>query len=142
MAYFAQVKNGVVQQVIVVPDDIEALGEARASEWIARTLGLDGTWVQTSYTGSQRARYAGIGDEWHGELDAFVSPKPEEFVSWALDPVTKRYRAPVDPPEGKRVSADVEWSERDLAWVDVVVPGATQEPEPPKDDVITTGGTR
>jgi hypothetical protein len=53
MAHFAKIDNGIVGQVIVVNN--ETLGdlefpesEAVGQEFIA-SLGLDGTWKQTSY---------------------------------------------------------------------------------------------
>ena len=69
MAHFAQVSNGVVQQVIVVSND-DAPDEATGQQFIA-SLGLAGDWIQTSYNGNpiegqDRGKYAGIGDIWNG----------------------------------------------------------------------------
>jgi len=80
MAHFAQVDNGIVQRVIVVSNDdapdpfpeSEALGQA----FIA-SLGLGGEWVQTSYHGTFRGCYAGIGYTYDPELDEFIPPEPE-----------------------------------------------------------------
>jgi hypothetical protein len=80
MAHFAQVSNGIVQQVIVVgngvcgePDvqypDTEPIGQ----QFIA-SLGLSGTWLQTSYNGNFRGQYAGIGYTYDSELDQFKPP--------------------------------------------------------------------
>jgi hypothetical protein len=78
MAHFAKVENGFVTQVIVVNN--ETLGdlefpnsEAVGQEFIA-SLGLDGTWKQTSYNGNFRGKYAGAGDQYDEELDEFVAP--------------------------------------------------------------------
>jgi hypothetical protein len=78
MAHFAQVSNGVVQQVIVVSND-DAPDEATGQQFIA-SLGLAGDWIQTSYNGNpiegqDRGKYAGIGDVWDGSQ--FVSPVSE-----------------------------------------------------------------
>lgn len=75
MAHFAQIKNGIVQQVIVVSND-DAPTEAAGQAFIA-SIGLDGEWVQTSYNnnpieGQDRGKYAGIGDTWDGTT--FSSP--------------------------------------------------------------------
>jgi len=83
MAHFAQVDNGIVTQVIVVSNDdapdpypaSEALGQA----FIA-SLGLGGEWVQTSYHGTFRGCYAGIGYTYDPELDEFIPPEPEPEV--------------------------------------------------------------
>ena len=69
MAHFAQIKNGIVTQVIVVSND-DAPTEAAGKAFIA-SIGLDGEWVQTSYNnnpveGASRGKYAGIGDTWNG----------------------------------------------------------------------------
>lgn len=71
MAHFAKVENGIVTSVIVVSN--ETLGDLEfpdsepvGQEFIA-SLGLEGTWKQTSYSGSFRNKYAGIGDKWTGQ---------------------------------------------------------------------------
>ncbi len=74
-AHAAKIENGVVTSVIVIPfmDDDDAKVTA-----YCRSIGLDGTWVDTSYTGSRRGKYAGIGDTWDGEN--FVSPVVAEVT--------------------------------------------------------------
>lgn len=70
-AHAAKIENGVVTQVIVIPfmDDDDAKVTAYCN-----SIGLEGVWVDTSYTGSRRGKYAGIGDRYDAELDEFVSP--------------------------------------------------------------------
>jgi hypothetical protein len=83
MAHFAQIQDGIVTQVIVVSNDdapdpfpeSEALGQA----FIA-SLGLGGEWVQTSYHGTFRGCYAGIGYTYDPDLDEFIPPEPEPEV--------------------------------------------------------------
>jgi hypothetical protein len=80
MAHFARIDNGIVTQVIVVsnenaPDPYpqsEPLGQA----FIA-SLGLHGEWRQTSYHGTFRGYYAGIGFYYDEALDAFIPPELE-----------------------------------------------------------------
>jgi hypothetical protein len=83
MAHFARIENGIVGQVIVVNN--ETLGdlefpesEAVGQEFIA-SLGLAGTWKQTSYNANFRAKYAGSGDTYDSELDEFVAPPVPEI---------------------------------------------------------------
>lgn len=77
MAHFAKInEDGIVQQVIVVrnEDILDADGnesEAVGQAFIA-SIGLDGTWVQTSYNGSFRGRYAGVGMKYDSSLDLFT----------------------------------------------------------------------
>ena len=78
MAHFAKVENEKVIQVIVVNNetlsDLEfPASEAVGQEFIA-SLGLDGTWKQTSYNGNFRAKYAGAGDTYDADQDKFISP--------------------------------------------------------------------
>lgn len=82
MAHFAKVKNNIVSEVIVVSNadcgglefpDSEPVGQA----FIA-SLGLEGEWLQTSYSGSFRGRYAGIGFLYDEVSDTFVAPEVPE----------------------------------------------------------------
>ena len=72
-AHAARIENGVVTQVIVIPfqDDDDAKVTA-----FCNSIGLTGTWIDTSYTGSRRGKYAGIGDSWDGV--EFASPAVAE----------------------------------------------------------------
>jgi hypothetical protein len=82
MAHFAKIENKIVTQVIVINNEVldnlpfpdsEPVGQ----EFIA-SLGLDGTWKQTSYNGNFRGVFAGIGYTWTGQnFKAPEFPKPE-----------------------------------------------------------------
>ncbi len=66
MAHFANLdKNNMVQQVIVVANEDCGGGEFPESEPIGQafiaSLGIAGTWLQTSYHANFRNLYAGIG---------------------------------------------------------------------------------
>jgi hypothetical protein len=84
MAHFALVENNIVRQVIVVSnDDIDNLefpeSEPLGQAYIA-SLGLTGTWLQTSYSASFRNMYAGencLFDANIGDYGAFVIPPVE-----------------------------------------------------------------
>jgi hypothetical protein len=70
--------EGIVREVIVIPymDD----DDAKITEY-CNSIGLAGTWIDTSYLGARRGKYAGIGDRYDAELDEFVSPiLEEEFI--------------------------------------------------------------
>ena len=72
-AHAAKIENGIVTQVIVIPRQ-----EGDADELVTaycNSIGLPGTWIDTSYTGSRRGKYAGIGDRYDRELDVFVAPE-------------------------------------------------------------------
>lgn len=115
MAHFAQIVNGVVQQIIVISNDdapdpypeSEALGQA----FIA-SLGLPGEWRQTSYHGTFRANYAGIGYVYDAQADVFYAPQP--FPSWTLD-ADWQWQAPVPYPTDGNTYV---WDEDTLTWVE------------------------
>jgi hypothetical protein len=82
MAYFAEVNNNIVLQVIVIAsNDVDNLpfpeSEPIGQAFIA-SLGIAGEWLQTSYNGNFRGTYAGIGytfDASLGEYGEFVAPE-------------------------------------------------------------------
>jgi hypothetical protein len=77
MAHFAKIENGTVTNVVVIDDQHEGYGEQYLND-----LGLDGTWIQTSYNANIRKKFAGIGDEYLEEYDAFRSPEPENAIEF------------------------------------------------------------
>ena len=67
---------------------------------------------RTSYNGSIRKNYAGIGYTYDTGRDAFIAPQP--YPSWTLDEATCRWQAPVPiPSEGGPWT----WDEETLSWV-------------------------
>ena len=82
MAHFALVDDtNTVREVIVIGNDDCSGGEFPESEPIGQafiaSIGLTGTWLQTSYHANFRSKYAGIGDLYDAEADEFVSPTDE-----------------------------------------------------------------
>lgn len=68
MAYFAEISEfNKVTRVLSVPDEQEHRGQ----EFLADDLNLGGTWIQTSYNGNIRGKYAGIGDIYDPVDDVF-----------------------------------------------------------------------
>lgn len=72
MAHFAKIIDRKVVEVIVIGND-DAPTETAGQEFIA-SIGLDGEWLQTSYSASFRGAFAGIGYTYNAELDEFVEP--------------------------------------------------------------------
>ena len=64
-------EDGIVQQVIVIPFCNDNDAEVTA---YCNGIGLPGKWLDTSYMGSRRGKYAGVGDRYDAEKDEFVSP--------------------------------------------------------------------
>jgi hypothetical protein len=78
MAHFARVENGIVREVIVVNNEVLLDENGVEQESIGVQFCQDtfnGTWVQTSYNGNFRGKYAGFGDTWDGTN--FISPSAE-----------------------------------------------------------------
>lgn len=81
MAHFAKIEDSIVTQVVVVDNEHETDGEAYLN-----SLGLDGTWVQTSYNGNFRSKFAGIGDTYDEANDVFVGPVVEIIEVIPVEP--------------------------------------------------------
>ena len=118
MAHFAQLDNdNKVTQVIVVAneelllDGIES--EVKGILFCKSLFGEDTKWVQTSYNGTIRKNYAGIGYTYDADKDAFIAPQP--YPSWILNTNTCKWEAPVPyPTDGKLYF----WDEELSNWVD------------------------
>ena len=74
MAHAARIENGIVREVIVVPNDLGGDENDAAITAYINGIGLPGTWIRTSYNGNIRGRYAGIGFTYDEESDEFVAP--------------------------------------------------------------------
>lgn len=79
MAHFAEIdSNNTVNRVIVIANEDCGGGEFPESEPIGQafiaSIGLTGTWLQTSYHANFRGMYAGIGMIYDADLDQFVEP--------------------------------------------------------------------
>ena len=104
MAHYAKVNNGVVEQVIV----------AEAEFFDTFKDSSPGKWVQTSYTGSIRKNYAGVGYTYDEVRDAFIKPQP--FASWTLVEDTCQWEPPVaEPDDGK----EYHWDEDTTNWKEI-----------------------
>ena len=108
MAHFAEVKNGIVTQIIVAEQDF------------IDTLENPTEWVQTSYNtyGGKhpenrplRKNYAGIGFKYDKELDAFIPPQP--YPSWKLNTDTCLWESPIPRPQDNK---EYIWNEQELEW--------------------------
>lgn len=78
MAHFACINDdNIVQQVIVIANEDCGGGHFPESEPIGQafiaSLGIEGRWLQTSFSGSFRHQYAGIGCYYNALSDAFTT---------------------------------------------------------------------
>ena len=112
MAHFAEInESNVVLRVLVVPDDQQHRGQ----EYMADDLGLGGTWLQTSYNGKIRNRFAGVDYNYDPDDDVFYRPSP--YPSWVLDE-NFDWQSPVaHPGDGgiyDRDEATTSWTEAEI----------------------------
>jgi len=119
MAHFAKLdSNNIVTDVIVISNDdlLDENGVEQESLGIKVCRNIFGSrtkWVQTSYTGSFRKQYAGVGAKYDKDNDVFIAPKP--FESWILDE-NFDWQAPIEyPNDGKNYY----WNEDNNSWVEI-----------------------
>jgi len=86
MAHFAKIENNIVTQVIVINNEVITNNKGKEVEQLGidfckSLYGADTQWVQTSYNGTFRGKYAGSGDIYDSELNIFKSPTIEENIT-------------------------------------------------------------
>lgn len=87
MAHVAELNDSnEVLRVIVVHNDYEPEVEAWATKWAG-----GGVWKQTSYNGTIRKNFAGIGFTYDEVRDAFIPPKANCHAEETLNEDTCRW---------------------------------------------------
>lgn len=116
MAHFARIENNIVQQVIVVANEDCGGGDYPASEPIGQafiaSIGLEGTWLQTSFNNNFRNQHAGWLYMYLHEQDIFVQPQP--YPSWTLD-ANYNWQPPISYPT--EIDGMYIWNEASVSWV-------------------------
>lgn len=102
MSHFAEIRDGIVQRVIVAEQDFINSG----------AVGDSFLWVQTSYNNNFRKQYAGIGYRYDKAADVFVAPQP--YPSWTLDDNHDWVPPTAMPSDGKEYT----WDEANTKWVE------------------------
>ena len=118
MAHFAKLdENNNVLAIHVVNNEVIIVDGAESEQaGIDFLTSLHGhsLWKQTSYSGSFRKNYCGIGFVYDSERDAFIAPKP--FASWVLNETTCQWESPTPmPTDGKIYS----WNEENQEWTEI-----------------------
>jgi hypothetical protein len=118
MAHFAKLdeNNNVIAVHVVNNDVITIDGSESEQAGIDFLTDLHGhsNWKQTSYSGSIRKNYAGIGYIYDASRDAFMSKQPHE--SWILDEETCKWDAPIPYPSDDK---DYYWNEDTTSWIEI-----------------------
>ena len=118
MSHFAEVKNGIVTQVIVADSDFfKTFVDSSAGEWIQTSYntrcgihyGEDGN---PDGGVALRGNYAGIGYIHDREHDVFYPPQP--YPSWTIEAPTWIWTPPIPfPIDGNKYN----WDETTKTWV-------------------------
>ena len=115
MAHFAKINSdNIVTQIVVVNNSVITIdgqeSEQAGIDFLQDLYG-EGIWVQTSYNGSFRKNYAGVGFEYDSDRDAFIPPRP--YDSWSLDEETCLWVPPSEmPADGNKYV----WNEETQQW--------------------------
>jgi hypothetical protein len=118
MAYFAKLDDNDVVVDVHALNNIEMLttegveSEDMGKAFFIRWSGGYSKWVQTSFNGTIRKNYAGIGYTYDRVRDAFIAPQP--FPSWVLDEETCQWTAPTVRPSDGKVYV---WDEETINWI-------------------------
>ena len=84
MAHFAWLDEQNIVTAVSVVDNVNLLdengneSEAVGIAYLTSVHGQGKVWVQTSYNGNMRGRYASIGYTYDADLDEFVAPEVPE----------------------------------------------------------------
>lgn len=118
MAHFAKLdENNNVLAVHVVNNDVITINgnesEQAGIDFLTELHGHN-LWKQTSYNGSFRKNYAGIGFIYDAVRDAFISPKPYE--SWILNEETCIWESPTPYPTDGKIYG---WFEANQEWIEL-----------------------
>lgn len=83
MAHAARIDDGIVREVVVIPDGLGNDENDEAINEYLNRLGLSGSWIRTSYNAAQngfRGCYAGLGYTYNSTLDIFEPPLAPELT--------------------------------------------------------------
>jgi hypothetical protein len=121
MAHFARLDstNNVIGVHVlnneVITDNDGNEQEQVGIDFLTQLHGGVGWYKQTSYNGTFRKNYAGIGYTYDATRDAFILP--QNYPSWILNEDTCQWESPVPyPDDGKKYS----WDEDITNWVAAV----------------------
>ena len=127
MAHYAFLdENNIVTTVIVGIDETDLIEGIDPETWYENFRGQNckrtsyNTYANQHILGGEpfRKNYAGIGDTYDEERDAFIPPKT--FPSFILDENTCNWNSPVAKPELTQEQIDNEnyyiWNEEILNW--------------------------
>ena len=129
MAHFAKLDQDNIVTTINVVHDNELLvdgaeNEQKGINFLNTFFNTSDNWKQTSYNTFKgvhklggtpfRKNYAGIGDTYNEDKDAFIPPQP--YSSWTLNNDTCQWEAPVAYPDDDK---EYKWNEAITNWEEI-----------------------
>jgi hypothetical protein len=119
MAHFAKLNEAnIVTGIEVVVDSVITDGDGAEQEqlgidFLTQLYGGVGWYKQTSYNGTFRKNFAGVGGTYDVLRDAFIAAQP--YTDWTLNETTCKWEAPVAYPDA---SKKYFWNEETTNWVE------------------------
>ena len=119
MAHFAKIGIGsivtkvhVLNNEVLMKDGVE--NEQQGVEFLQNLYSNKDLYIQTSYNGTFRKNYAGVGHTYDSGRDAFIAP--QAYPSWTLNEDTCRWESPTPyPDDDKKYS----WDEDTTSWKEI-----------------------
>ena len=118
MAHFARLNESNVVTMITVVSNEDLINDDGNEEEafgiaVCESVVGPGPWIQTSYNGNFRGRYAAVGGTYDPIRDVFLPYRP--YASWQLDE-NDEWKAPVAKPSEE---GDFEWNESTQQWDEI-----------------------
>jgi len=102
-------ENNIVTEVITGIDETDLIEGLDPETWYSNFRGK--VCKRTSYNGSYRKNFAGVGYTYDYGLDAFISPKP--YNSWVLNEENCKWVPPTPYPNDEK---RYYWDESSVSW--------------------------
>ena len=121
MAHFTRLnEENIVINIVAVNNEVITDSDGNEQEqvgidFLTQLNGGVGWYKQTSYNGSFRKNYAGIGFTYDSVRDAFIPPQP--YNSWTLNEDTCQWDSPVPYPTDDLMYS---WDETTTNWKEVI----------------------
>ena len=122
MAHYAKIGIGniitkvhVLNNEVLMKDGEE--NEQQGLEFLQNLYNNKDLYIQTSYNGTFRKNYAGVGYTYDQTRDAFIPPQP--FPSWLLDEDTCQWYTPTPMPDDDKL---YKWDEDTISWEEIILP--------------------
>ena len=90
MSHWAEIDKTKKVIRVLVGDNNDPNGD-EGYQWLLDNLG--GTWIKTSYNGTIRKNFAGVGYTYDSVRDAFIAPEPDNATGFDED--TCRWITPI-----------------------------------------------